>query len=298
MVWNFFAGRDGCDRPVLLSNSGWQTWPSERINRRNKTVPATLVPSVTLSQPFRAAFLTGRLPIRYGVAANNSRIRVTIWNSVPTGLPETELSFANVLRSAGYRTGLIGKWHLGINCNNRTDHCYLPVHHGFDSWFGIPLTNIRDCADDGGSVFVPGGQWLLDDLSVSSATLFIFLTFLHLVKLISWPLHRIVLVGAIPQLLNLFVQFGFHNFMRYTSCQLWQNETIIESPYSLENMTQVWPWPYQAANQFTWPILQAGLPRDFLVSWAHFDFYRQSTSLTYLFGQEINVVGNPVRCVG
>ena len=39
--------------------------------------------------------------------------------------------------------------------------------HGFDSWFGIPLTNIRDCADDGGSVLLPGGQWLLDDLTLS-----------------------------------------------------------------------------------------------------------------------------------
>jgi len=49
-------------------------------------------------QYFRAAFLTGRLPIRYGVAADDTRIRVTIWNSVPAGLPKEELSFANVLR--------------------------------------------------------------------------------------------------------------------------------------------------------------------------------------------------------
>ena len=72
-----------------------------------------------------------------------------------------------------------------------------------------------------------------------SATLFIFLTFLHLIKLISWPLHRIILIGAIPQVMNIMIQFGFHNFMRYTSCQLWQNETVIEAPYSLDNMTQV-----------------------------------------------------------
>ena len=58
-------------------------------------------------------------------------------------------------------------------------------------------------------------------------------------RLLSWPIHRIILIGAVPQILNLFLQFIFHNFMRYTSCQLWKNETVLESPYSLDMMTQV-----------------------------------------------------------
>ena len=49
----------------------------------------------------------------------------------------------------GYRTGLVGKWHLGVNCESNDDHCFHPKTHGFDSWYGISLTNIRDCAEDG-----------------------------------------------------------------------------------------------------------------------------------------------------
>lgn len=188
--------------------------------------------------PSRAAFLTSRLPIRYGVAADHTRIRVTIWNSVPAGLPKSELSFANVLKDEGYRTGLVGKWHLGVNCENHDDHCYHPKTHGFDSWFGISLTNIRDCADDGGTVLLPGAQWLIDDFSVASATLFIFLIFFHTVGIIDWDMGLILLLGFTPQLISFIFQWGFHNIMRYSSCQLWRNESVIESPYSLQEMTQ------------------------------------------------------------
>jgi arylsulfatase A-like enzyme len=57
--------------------------------------------------------LTGRLPIRYGIAANATRVRVNIWNSTPNGLPRSELTFAKVLQKEGYKTALVGKWHLG-----------------------------------------------------------------------------------------------------------------------------------------------------------------------------------------
>ena len=72
--------------------------------------------------------MTSRLPIRYGVAADDTRIRVTIWNAVPAGLPETEITFPKILRDHGYRTGLVGKWHLGVNCEKSGDHCYHPRH--------------------------------------------------------------------------------------------------------------------------------------------------------------------------
>jgi len=188
--------------------------------------------------PSRAAFLTSRLPIRYGVAADDTRIRVTIWNAVPAGLPSSELTFPRVLRDHGYRTGLVGKWHLGVNCDRAGDHCYHPRTHGFDSWYGISLTNIRDCADDGGTVLLPGAQWLIDDFSLASATLFIFLIFFHTVRIIDWDMGTILLVGFIPQIISAVFQWSFHNVMRYSSCQLWRNESVVQSPYSLDQMTQ------------------------------------------------------------
>jgi len=46
------------------------------------------------------------------------------------GLPPGETSIARTLRSAGYATGICGKWHLGYEPE------FFPSRHGFDYWFG------------------------------------------------------------------------------------------------------------------------------------------------------------------
>jgi arylsulfatase A len=69
--------------------------------------------------PSRAAILTGRYPIRVGVP----------WNP-PERLSPGELTIADLLRSAGYVTAMIGKWHLGWIPPD------MPVHHGFDTFYG------------------------------------------------------------------------------------------------------------------------------------------------------------------
>lgn len=78
--------------------------------------------------PSRAALLTGRYAVRSGLT------RVLIPSSTG-GLPDTEMTLAEVLRGAGYATACIGKWHLGWQPR------YLPTRHGFDSYFGIPYSN-------------------------------------------------------------------------------------------------------------------------------------------------------------
>ncbi len=78
--------------------------------------------------PSRAALLTGRLPIRSGLT------HVFIPQSVG-GIPDEEITIAELLRDAGYTSACIGKWHLG-----RPDK-YLPLNHGFDYFFGIPYSN-------------------------------------------------------------------------------------------------------------------------------------------------------------
>lgn len=82
--------------------------------------------------PTRAAVMTGKYP---------ARLLLTQW--LPSGrwsrtkhkmkearyvsnLPLEEFTIAEALREAGYRTGFVGKWHLG------TETYYFPEHHGFD----------------------------------------------------------------------------------------------------------------------------------------------------------------------
>jgi len=69
--------------------------------------------------PSRASLLTGRHPIRCGVPDNGPP------------LPPSEQTIASVLRSAGYATGLFGKWHLGSTPET------WPNSHGFDRFYGF-----------------------------------------------------------------------------------------------------------------------------------------------------------------
>jgi arylsulfatase A-like enzyme len=77
--------------------------------------------------PTRTGFITGRYQQRYGIE----------WplGSVPgdsaRGVPPSEGSLPRLLKSAGYRTALIGKWHLGWNPE------FGPRRHGFDEFWGF-----------------------------------------------------------------------------------------------------------------------------------------------------------------
>jgi arylsulfatase A len=65
--------------------------------------------------PSRAALLTGRLPIRsgmYGVPEGTAP--KVIRDNAAQGLPPEEITIAEVLKSRGYATAIVGKWHLGI----------------------------------------------------------------------------------------------------------------------------------------------------------------------------------------
>uniref|UniRef100_A0A8C3B5U7 Sulfatase N-terminal domain-containing protein n=1 Tax=Cairina moschata TaxID=8855 RepID=A0A8C3B5U7_CAIMO len=65
--------------------------------------------------PSRAAFLTGRYPIRSGMASSN-RYRALQWNAGSGGLPENETTFSKLLQQQGYTTGLIGTGFRDCNC--------------------------------------------------------------------------------------------------------------------------------------------------------------------------------------
>ncbi|MFT3933590.1 MAG: sulfatase-like hydrolase/transferase [Chitinophagaceae bacterium] len=75
--------------------------------------------------PSRASLLTGRYASRYNVPYPLSP-------GSPLGLPDAEVTIAEMLKGVGYSTAMIGKWHLG----DKHDFNY-PTAQGFDSYFGM-----------------------------------------------------------------------------------------------------------------------------------------------------------------
>ena len=84
--------------------------------------------AASLCVPSRAALMTGRLAIRSGLTGG-----LPPWSE--TGLPDNEITVAQMLKKAGYGTMCVGKWHLGHLPR------YLPPNRGFDDYFGIPYSN-------------------------------------------------------------------------------------------------------------------------------------------------------------
>ena len=90
--------------------------------------------------PSRAALLTGRLPLRYGLYESAGPPPVLPHAFTAAGLPQEEMTWVKVLQNSGYDTHLSGKWHLGWDSWVRGDHKYGPLSHGFNSFYGTPFT--------------------------------------------------------------------------------------------------------------------------------------------------------------
>ena len=90
--------------------------------------------SGAVCSPTRAGLLTGRYQQRAGIpGVINADPRVAAHH---TGLQTSEITFAKLLKQAGYTCGIFGKWHLGYTKQ------YNPVHHGFDRFRGYVSGNI------------------------------------------------------------------------------------------------------------------------------------------------------------
>lgn len=81
-----------------------------------------------VSSASRAGLLTGCYPNRIGISG-----ALMPWAT--TGINSEETTIAEILKTKGYHTGIIGKWHQGHHKE------FLPLQNGFDEYYGIPYSN-------------------------------------------------------------------------------------------------------------------------------------------------------------
>jgi len=82
--------------------------------------------------PTRAALLTGRYQQRSGIEG----VIYARGETRQTGLAVEEYTFADYMKSVGYATGIVGKWHLGYRID------YNPIYQGFDYFRGYVSGNV------------------------------------------------------------------------------------------------------------------------------------------------------------
>ncbi|NRB52981.1 MAG: sulfatase-like hydrolase/transferase [Saprospiraceae bacterium] len=82
--------------------------------------------------PTRAALLTGKYQQRVGLEG----VIYVRGETRQYGLDTSVVTMAKALQGAAYRTGIMGKWHLGYQS------AYNPIHHGFETFYGYVSGNI------------------------------------------------------------------------------------------------------------------------------------------------------------
>lgn len=100
----------------------------DRLGRSGVTFRQGYV-AAPICSPSRAALMTGRYQQRYGFEYNNGPARRDVDEHL--GLDPRERTLGEAMKSGGYSTAAIGKWHLGSN-----DEHY-PTRRGFDYWWGF-----------------------------------------------------------------------------------------------------------------------------------------------------------------
>jgi len=83
--------------------------------------------SHSFCSPTRAALMTGKYQQRFGYELNVPDAP----HDKVAGLPAEEVTIAKRLKGVGYKTGLVGKWHLGSST------AHHPLNRGFDTFFGM-----------------------------------------------------------------------------------------------------------------------------------------------------------------
>ncbi|OTF78077.1 hypothetical protein BLA29_011752, partial [Euroglyphus maynei] len=154
------------------------------------------------------------------------------------GLPDNELTIAKLLKqqASDYRTALIGKWHLGKDCSRLGDDCHHPNNHGFDHFYGIPLTDLKDFGDDGQSVvlsYFPSLYLLMTSIALLGITIGCMIIIRFKREWSTLSICIILISIIIPALVVIFQK----NITLLNSV-LYRNGELIEQPIRLKGITR------------------------------------------------------------
>lgn len=116
----------GCFGSTKIKSPNLDKMAAEGVKMTNFYVAAPLC------TPSRAALMTGSYPSRVNMATGDGFPVLLAGDR--KGLNPKEITIAEVLKSAGYKTGMFGKWHLGDQPE------FLPTRQGFDEFFGLPYS--------------------------------------------------------------------------------------------------------------------------------------------------------------
>lgn len=130
-----FADDQGYNDLGCFGSKTIKTPNIDRLAAEGRTFNSFYVPCSVCS-PSRAALMTGCYPKRVGMHKH------VLFPKSDYGLHPTEYTIADHLRTLGYATACVGKWHLGHLPE------LLPRQQGFDSYFGIPYSNDMNHPDN------------------------------------------------------------------------------------------------------------------------------------------------------
>ncbi|XP_075895874.1 arylsulfatase D-like isoform X2 [Nelusetta ayraudi] len=178
--------------------------------------------------------MTGRYAVRAGMGGAG-RVQVLLFLGGSGGLPPGETTFAKRLQQQGYTTGLVGKWHLGVNCERRGDHCHHPNQHGFSYFYGLPYTLFNDCVPGEGNDILRDLQLTLCSLTVVLAVGFFTLVCVRVFGLLDislWLLAALLFLGIIATT----VWYLPFNLMPTWNCIIMRNQEVVEQPMTVETL--------------------------------------------------------------